>query len=107
MCKGPFQMALFHAYRKWLKRTCLICVYAAGIFRAYAGEAAAKTDPNPAELLSQAQAFCSRLNSLACEIEFLRVARSETHLREMRTHFDVAFQRPNLLSIQMKADDTV
>jgi peroxiredoxin len=63
--------------------------------------------PSAAEILKQTHAFFSSLKSLACEIDFVRVANSRLKYREQRAHFDAAFQRPNLLSILMKDESTV
>lgn len=68
---------------------------------------AGEAQPDPAELLKKMHTFFVSLNSVACEIDFTRNSVAEGTRREMKLHYDVAFQRPNLLSVQMKSDDTV
>src|SRR5205085_531253 len=63
--------------------------------------------PSPAELIKNMRVFCAGLNSLACEIDYVRVLKSARLDSERRAHFDAAFQRPNLVSILMKDDDRV
>ena len=53
------------------------------------------------------RAFCGGLASLACEIDFVRTARSPGKVSERFAHFDAAFQRPNLLSILLKDEGRV
>lgn len=63
---------------------------------------AGEPPPNPNELVASMQKFCGGLNTLACEIDLLRVAKSPGKTSERRAHFECAFQRPNLLSVLLK-----
>jgi len=65
--------------------------------------------PKPAafDILKQTRLFFSTLASAACEIDYLRVMRKGNNVIERESHFDVAIQRPNLLSILLKNDGNV
>src|SRR5689334_3702174 len=64
--------------------------------------AASPAPPTGLEVVASMQKFCSGLNTLACEIDLLRLARSPGKLTDRHAHFDLAFQRPNLLSVLLK-----
>ncbi len=63
--------------------------------------------PSAVEIVKNMRVFCAGLNSLACEIDYVRVLKSSRLDSERRAHFDAAFQRPTLLSILMKDEDRV
>lgn len=63
--------------------------------------------PSSTELLASAHAFASKLKSLACQVEFVRIENSAHKELERRAHFDMAFERPNKLSVLMKDGDDV
>lgn len=57
--------------------------------------------------LSASQKFFSSLDTFACDIDLLRVERTPGKVSERRAHFEVAFKRPNLLSVLLKDEGSV
>ena len=89
-----------------MKKNFALALFAMLSFALNAGELPATT-PDPVALVKSMRAFCGGLNTLACEIDFLRTSESATKVSERRAHFESAFQRPNLLSILLKDEGQV